>query len=54
MKVYKYKSKVQATKKQRSMKRLYGYTPTVFRVKTRKRKIAGYVVVKPTGLRKVR
>lgn len=53
MKIFKYKIKSQATKKQKSMKRLYGYTPSIFKVRNPKKRTIGYVVVKPIGLKKL-
>ena len=54
MKIYHYKHKTQAQKKQNSMKRSYGYTPKILKVKTPHKRLVRYLVVKPVGLRRLR
>ena len=53
-KVYKYASMNLARKKVKSMKKMYGYAPKIFKVKNKcQRRILHYAVVKPFGLRRV-
>lgn len=53
MKVYKYKQKSQARRKQKSMKRAYGYRPALFTIHGPHRNVR-YVIVKPAGLRRIK
>jgi len=54
MKVFKFKTISAANKKKSCMKRMYGYTPSVFKVRNINSNKKTFVVVKPSGLKRVR
>lgn len=51
MRIYKYTKKAQAKKKVSSMKKRYGYKPTIFKEKNPQTNKVKYIVVKPRGLK---
>jgi hypothetical protein len=53
MRVFQYKTVSQANKKRSSMKKAYGYTPTLIKVRTPRTHKRAYLVVKPSGLKRI-
>jgi len=43
----------EAKKKVTQMKKMYGYTPKIFKINSSKTKSCKYIIAKPTGLKKV-
>lgn len=53
MRVFRFRTVSNARHKAQAMKRAYGYTPRVFKETNRRTRKSMYVVVKPTGLRRI-
>jgi hypothetical protein len=45
---------VNARERQHQMKRLYGYTPSIFKITHHRSRKVKYVVVKPKGIKRIR
>ena len=50
---YSYTRKADAKKKQKAIKKKYGYTPSIFKERNPKTGKTKYVVIKPVGLKAV-